>query len=53
MYDKVKENIIKAQEGDKQAFEELVNNNKGLIWNIVKRFTSNWMFGFCKSNKKI
>ena len=40
MYDKVKENIKKAQEGDKQAFEELVINNKGLIWNIVKRFTS-------------
>lgn len=40
MYDKVKENIKKAQDGDKGAFEELVNTNKGLIWNIVKRFTS-------------
>lgn len=40
MYDKVKENIKKAQSGDKEAFEDLVNSNKGLIWNIVKRFTS-------------
>lgn len=31
--------IQKAQQGDEQAMTDLVNNNKGLIWNIVKRFT--------------
>lgn len=31
--------IQKAQQGDEQAMTNLVNNNKGLIWNIVKRFT--------------
>lgn len=32
------QDIIKAQQGDKKAMEELIQNNKGLIWSIVKRF---------------
>lgn len=40
MYENNIENIKKAQGGDQEAFENLVNSNKGLIWNIVKRFTS-------------
>lgn len=39
MYENNIEDIKKAQKGDDIAFENLVNNNKGLIWNIVKRFT--------------
>lgn len=31
--------IKKAQSGDKDAMAELVENNQGLIWSIVKRFT--------------
>ena len=30
--------LIRAKEGDKEAKEELVNNNLGLIHHIVKRF---------------
>lgn len=32
------EDIIKAQQGDKKAMEDLIQANKGLIWSIVKRF---------------
>ncbi len=32
------EDIIKAQQGDKEAMSYLIEKNKGLIWNIVKRF---------------
>ncbi len=32
------EDIIKAQQGNEKAMEDLIENNKGLIWNIVKRF---------------
>lgn len=32
------EDIEKAQQGDEKAMEELIKNNKGLIWSIVKRF---------------
>ncbi len=32
------EDIIKAQQGDNKAMEKLIQNNKGLIWSIVKRF---------------
>lgn len=39
MYENNIVDIKKAQSGDEIAFENLVNNNKGLIWNIVKRFT--------------
>lgn len=31
--------IKKAQLGDKDAMADLVENNQGLIWSIVKRFT--------------
>ena len=30
--------IKKAQAGDKVALENLIKNNNGLIWSIVKRF---------------
>ena len=30
--------IIKAQNGDKDSLATLVENNQGLIWSIVKRF---------------
>ena len=30
--------IEKAQSGDKKALEELIEENNGLIWSIVKRF---------------
>lgn len=39
MYESNLNNIVKAQAGDEQAMTDLLNNNKGLIWNIVKRFT--------------
>ncbi len=32
------ENILKAQNGDKDEMARLVENNQGLIWNIAKRF---------------
>lgn len=38
MYENNLNDIQKAQNGDQQAMTELLNNNKGLIWNIVKRF---------------
>lgn len=31
--------IDKAKNGDQQEMTNLIENNKGLIWNIVKRFT--------------
>lgn len=30
---------MKAQNGDKDAMTKLVEENQGLIWSIVKRFT--------------
>ena len=33
------ERIRRAQEGDKQAKEQLIKENNGLIWSIVKRFS--------------
>ena len=38
MYENKVEDIEKAINGDKVALEELVSNNSGLVWNIVKRF---------------
>ena len=32
------ESIIKAQEGDKDELAKIVEENQGLIWNIVRRF---------------
>ena len=39
MYDNNIIDIKKAQSGDKEAMTKLINNNQGLIWSIVKRFT--------------
>ena len=57
-----KEDIIKAQEGDKEALERLIENNQGLLWSIVKRFGGRGFeiedlyqiasLGFIKSIKK-
>ena len=35
-----KELISKAQNGDKEALDILVNDNVGLIWSVVKKFTN-------------
>lgn len=32
--------IWQAQKGDKEAMSEIIENNIGLVWNIVKRFTN-------------
>ena len=32
------ENIVEAQNGNKEILQELINSNNGLIWSIVKRF---------------
>lgn len=32
------EDIIKAQNGDKDVFEKILKENNGLIWSLVKRF---------------
>lgn len=39
MYEDNLKQIAKAQNGDQEAMTKLVENNKGLIWNIVKRFS--------------
>ena len=39
MISAVTNEIKKAQIGDKDAMAKLVENNQGLIWSIVKRFT--------------
>lgn len=38
MYDNNIEDIIKAKEGDEHAMTNLIENNSGLIWSIVRRF---------------
>lgn len=38
MYENCKEDIISAQNGDKEAMAKLIKENNGLIWSIVKRF---------------
>jgi len=38
-YDNRAEDIIKAQKGDNEALEKLIEDNQGLLWSIVKRFT--------------
>jgi len=38
MFDTNIELIIKAKNGNKQAMSKLIDDNLGLIWNIVKRF---------------
>lgn len=39
MYEDNLKLIAKAQNGDDYAMSTLIENNNGLIWNIVKRFT--------------
>lgn len=39
MYKNNIKNINLAQEGSKNAMEELIQDNTGLVWNIVKRFS--------------
>lgn len=39
MYEDNLKQIAKAQNGDEEAMTTLIENNKGLIWNIVKRFS--------------
>ena len=39
MLDKTTNEIKNAQNGDKDAMARLVEENQGLIWSIVKRFT--------------
>ena len=40
MYNNDINSIIKAQNGDKYEMENLIENNNGLIWSIVKRFSN-------------
>ena len=59
MVDEITNEIKKAQIGNKDAMADLVQNNQGLIWSIVKRFTGRGyeledlyqigMIGFIKS----
>lgn len=39
MFDNNIESIIKAQEGNEKEMEKIIEQNNGLIWSIVKRFT--------------
>lgn len=38
MFETSNQDIINAQNGDKEHLSKIIENNKGLIWNIVKRF---------------
>ena len=38
MYERDLESIKKAQNGDNNELEKLIDRNNGLIWSIVKRF---------------
>ena len=38
MYENTTEQILKAQNGDKDEMARLIEENNGLIWSIVKRF---------------
>ena len=56
MVNEITNEIKRAQTGDKDAMADLVENNQGLIWSIVKRFTGRGydlyqigMRGFIKS----
>ena len=62
MYENNTKDIILAKQGDKENFNELVENNKGLVYNIVKRFIGRGyeiddlyqigMMGFVKAIKR-
>ena len=32
--------ILRAKEGDKKAMDEIINENVGLVWNVVRRFAN-------------
>ena len=38
MYEKEAEEIVQAQNNDKEALNNIIKKNSGLIWSIVKRF---------------
>ena len=38
MYENNIQNIVKAQNGENEAMQELIEVNSGLIWSVVKRF---------------
>jgi RNA polymerase sporulation-specific sigma factor len=38
MHEENAKDIVLAQDNDKDALQRLVQNNSGLVWNIVKRF---------------
>ena len=40
MSEELKVLIIRAQEGDKNALEQIIRDNEGLIWSTIKRFIS-------------
>lgn len=37
-YDNQNDVILKAQSGDSESLEKLIQDNQGLLWSIVKRF---------------
>ena len=39
MYETKKEDIIEAQKGNQEKMEQILKDNNGLTWSIVKRFT--------------
>ena len=39
MYENTTEKILKAQKGDRDEMAKLIDENNGLIWSIVKRFS--------------
>ena len=39
MDEKCMELIFKAQNGDKNALGKIIEENQGLVWSIVKRFS--------------
>ena len=38
MHNTTTKDILRAQNKDAKALEEIVQNNSGLIWSLVKRF---------------
>lgn len=38
MYEIKSEDILKAQNGNKEAMAEIIDKNSGLLWSIIKRF---------------
>ena len=59
-----KELFIRAQNGEREAREQLFGENAGLVHHVVKRFinrggaeaedfVSDWRYGAAKSNRKI